>query len=389
MDEINLLDKKVQEYIYEHINADLVELRMKKSPFKNISSLQLVQQIQGKRIAQKKFPILFNNDQIIYPPHLNLEQASSQSTALFKQKIIEGKIGTDLTGGMGIDTLFLSENRDKFYYVEPNLNLFNITKHNFKVLKKDNIVLENCSAEEFISKQKTGLDFIFMDPSRRDENKNKKILLEDLCPNVMEIKEQLFKLAPCVYIKLSPLLDIKRSIELLPIQKIYILSVKNEVKELIFKLHIDSFSNNPEIHCINLESNQPSFNFNYNEENRCLCSKLSVPKKYLYMPNASILKSGAFKLLGNSYQLDKLDNNTHIYTLDIKLENFPGRIFKVIDLNFQPNNYDVKKFNIITKNYPLNIDEIKKKYKLLEGGNLYLIFLKAKNKTYKIVCSLV
>lgn len=375
----HLLHKEVQEYIANHLNSNISELRFKKSPFTGISSFELIQQIQGKKISQKKFPFLYENNEIIYPPHINLEQASSQSTALFKQSIINGKTGIDLTGGTGIDSFFLSEQTKEFYYVEPNLDLLEIVKHNFTVLGKKNVNFINKTAEEFISSNSTHFDFIYLDPSRRDENKNKKIDLKDLFPNILNLKDTLFKFSKSIFSKLSPLLDLQRAIDQLPISKIYIVSIKNETKELIVQLNPEDKINlyNPYVHCINLESGQPDFCYFWQEEKISPIPSYSIPKSYLYIPNSSLLKSGAFKQLGIKFSIDKLHSNSHMYTSESKIENFPGRTFILIDKNFNPKKTSQKQFNIISRNYPLKPEEIKKKYKLVDGGTKYLIFTRS------------
>lgn len=386
-----LINKDVQEYINNNLYSNLSELIVKKSPFTGLSSLELVQQIQGKKIAQKKVPILYENNPIIYPPHINLEQASSQSTAIFKQSMITGKIGIDLTGGTGIDSFFLSENTEEFYYVEPNLELLEIVKHNFSVLGKKNVKFINKTAEDFISKNTCLFDFIYIDPSRRDENKNKKIELKDLLPNILNLLNKLFKFSTSIFIKLSPLLDLQRAIEQLPILKIYIISVKNETKELLVQLNPQNKMHpfNPYIHCVNLQSDQPDFCFYWQEEKISPTPSYSNPKSYLYLPNSSLLKSGAFKQISYKFKINKLHSNSHIYTSENKLENFPGRTFLIIDKNFNPKKSVHKKFNIISRNYPIKPEEIKKKYQLMDGGNKYLIFTRSLQRNHCILAEII
>ncbi|MDR2121512.1 MAG: class I SAM-dependent methyltransferase [Flavobacteriaceae bacterium] len=386
----NLLNAEIQHYITENLKSDISVIRMKKSPFPGVSSLEIVQQIQGKKIAQTKFPFLADNNQIIYPPHLNLEQASSQSTARFKQKIISGRKGLDLTGGTGIDSFFLSTSSDEFYYVEPDWGLLEIVKHNFSVLGKKNIVFINQTAEEFLSENTHHFDFIYLDPSRRDKNKNKKVSLEDLLPNVILLQEKLLETAPSLFIKLSPLLDLQQAIDQLSVSAIFIVSLKNEVKELIVQLNKNPKNNDkdPFITCVNLETRQPYFSFHRLEEKRAENPEYSLPELYLYMPNASILKSGAFKLVGKKYNLKKLHPNTHIYTSKEIVPDFPGRIFTILDSHFNPQRSEQKKFTVISRNYPLKPEEIRKKYKLTEGGEKYLFFTRAKNDNLCILAEI-
>lgn len=377
----NLLNKEVQKYITNNLSSDLSEIRLKKSLFKNVTSLEIVQQIQGKKIAITKFPFLTKQKNIIYPPHINLEQASSQSTALFKQKIIKGEKGIDLTGGTGIDSYFISEYAKEFYFIEPDVNLIDLVIHNFHALNRTHINFINNTAENFLNQNQDFFNFIYLDPSRRDENKNKKFLLEDLFPNILQIRDILTNKSTNVYIKLSPLLDIQKTVEQLNLSDIYILAVKNEVKELLVKLNPQtSLNTNPHIHCFNLETFQPEFSFYKDEEKNITNVVFSSLEKYLFMPNNSILKSGAFKLISLRFNLKKLHPNTHLYTSDNFIENFPGRIFEIIETDFSPSKNIHNKYNIINRNYPLNTEQIKKKYSIKEGGENYIFFTRTINK---------
>lgn len=377
----NLLNKEVQKYITNNLSSDLSEIRLKKSPFKNVTSLEIVQQIQGKKIAITKFPFLTKQKNIIYPPHINLEQASSQSTALFKQKIIKGEKGIDLTGGTGIDSYFISEYAKEFYFIEPDVNLIDLVIHNFHALNRTHINFINNTAENFLNQNQDFFNFIYLDPSRRDENKNKKFLLEDLFPNILQIRDILTNKSTNIYIKLSPLLDIQKTVEQLNLSDIYILAVKNEVKELLVKLNPQtSLNTNPHIHCFNLETFQPEFSFYKDEEKNITNVVFSSLEKYLFMPNNSILKSGAFKLISLRFNLKKLHPNTHLYTSDNFIENFPGRIFEIIETDFSPSKNIHNKYNIINRNYPLNTEQIKKKYSIKEGGENYIFFTRTINK---------
>ncbi|MGZ5284851.1 MAG: RsmD family RNA methyltransferase, partial [Kaistella sp.] len=288
----SLLAEDVQKYINANLTADLHSLLLKKSPFTAISMQEIVQQIKGKKVAQKKFPFLMK-DQIVFPPNLNLEQASSQSTAEFKAKNLKGKNFLDLTTGFGIDAFFLSQNFEEVTLIEQNMELLELVKHNWDVLgRKATFVNENL--EEFLQKNTQKYDVIYLDPARRDAQKNKKFLLEDLSPNLLEIQEKLSKISDQIIIKLSPLIDISYLISVLNnVSKIQIIAVKNEVKELLVFLSPKQKSADVRIHCVNLESSDPDFEFDFNEEKNAV-SEFSKALKYLYLPNNSVLKSGAF-----------------------------------------------------------------------------------------------
>ncbi|WP_193812901.1 class I SAM-dependent methyltransferase [Kaistella flava (ex Peng et al. 2021)] len=376
--EIKILDSEVQEYINANLKTDLHSLLLKKSRFPEVSMQEMVQQIRGKKVAQKKFPYLLK-DGIVFPPNLNLEQASSQATAEFKAKNLKGRSFIDLTSGFGIDAYFLSQNFEEVTLVEQNSELLEIVRHNWKILdKKANFINENL--ENLLNQNHEKFDLIYLDPARRDEHKNKKFLLEDLSPNLLEIQNDLLKISDQIIIKLSPLIDISYLISALKnVVEIQIIAVRNEVKELLVLINSTQKKDQTIISCINLESEENTFSFKYKEE-KLAVSEFSEPLQYLYIPNNAVLKSGGFNSISEKFGLKKLHPNTHFYTTDEFVESFPGRILHVEVIDSK----QIKKgsqFNIISKNHPLTPDEIKKKYKILDGGKDYLIFTQTqKNK---------
>ena len=375
---------KIRVFVAKYKDADLHSLLLKKSPFPEVSMQELVQQIKGRKVAEKKFPFL-NQENIIFPPNLNLEQASSQDTADFKKQLFKGRKFIDLTCGFGIDAYFLSQNFEEITLIEQNTELLDIVKHNWEVLgRKANFI--NQKLEDFLKNNKEKFDFIYLDPARRDNHNRKVFLLEDLSPNIIEIQEQLSDISTEILIKLSPLIDIQHLVSSLQnIYKIWIIAVKNDVKEVL--VYLKKTENQPDISCINLQSSEPEFHFNLDDEKHCQ-SELSFPKKYIYIPNNSVLKSGAFNLVSEKFGLRKLHQNTHIYTSEEKIEHFPGRIFETEEINSKA----IKKgeqFNIITKNFPLKPEEIKKKYKIKDGGNQYLIAVKSLSGNHFLVGKLL
>ena len=372
-----ILNKEVQNYINANLETDLQSLLLKKSPFSEVSLQEMVQQIKGKKVAHRKFPFLLKEN-IVFPPNLNLEQASSQSTAEFKADNLNGKKFLDLTCGFGIDAYFLSQNFGEITLVEKNPELLDLVKHNWKILNKT-ATFVNENLEHFLAKNSESFDVIYLDPARRDSEKNKKFLLEDLSPNLLEIQDQLLEISSQIIIKLSPLIDISYLISVLKnVAKIQIIAVRNEVKELIVFLEKARKGDDVEISCINLESDDAEFAFQFKEEKTAV-SAFSEPQQFLYIPNNAVLKSGAFNLVSQFFNGKKLHPNTHFYTSDKRIERFPGRI---LEINMIDSKHIRKgeKYNIISKNYPLSPDEIKKKYKILDGGNCYLIFTQTQNR---------
>lgn len=364
-------NKEVEKFINANLQTDLHSLLLKKSPFAEVSMQEIVQQIKGKKVAQKKFPFLLKEG-IVFPPNLNLEQASSQSTAEFKAQNLKGKKFLDLTSGFGIDAYFLSKNFDEITLIEQNTELLEIVKHNWGILdRKGNFINDNL--EKFLANNQEQFDLIYIDPARRDDHKNKKFLLEDLSPNLLEIQEKLMKFSDQIIIKLSPLIDISYLISVVKnIFKIEIIAIKNEVKELLVFMNSKFETENVVISCTNLESDDVVFSFNFNDEKE-RNAMFSEPQKFLYIPNNAVLKSGGFNSLSEKFNLKKLHPNSHFYTNDERLEGFSGRVLEIEIVDSKT----IKKgdqFNIISKNYPLTPEEIKKKYKISDGGNSYLIF---------------
>lgn len=369
-----LISKEIQDYIHANLNTDLHTLLLKKSPFPEVSMQEIVQQIKGKQTAQKKFPFLLKEG-IIFPPQLNLEQASSEKTALYKSQMLKGNKFIDLTSGFGIDAFHLSRHFNEVTLVEQNQELLGLVEHNWGVLGRKATFI-NQNLEDFLKSNREHFNVIYLDPARRDQNQNKVFLLEDLSPDILQIKEMLLSMADQVIIKLSPLIDLKYLISVLPeIFRIEIIAVKNDVKEVVIFLS-NKGKEGITVNCVNLESEESAFLFRFGEEEKSQVS-YSEPEKFIYIPNNSILKAGVFNLISERSGLKKLHPNTHIYTSDQKITDFPGR---VLEMEVVESKHIKKKesFNIISKNYPLKPEEIKKKYGIKDGGKDYLIFTQSK-----------
>ncbi len=386
MDFSKHINSDIQNYINQNLNSDLNKLLLKKSPFSDVTMQEIVQQIQGRKTAEKKFSFLLKEG-IIFPPNLNLEQASSQSTAEYKAQNLKGKSFLDLTCGFGIDAYFLSKNFDEVTLIEQNPELISIVENNWKILnRKANFINEHL--EEFLENLQQAqidngkiFDIVYLDPARRDQQNKKKFLLEDLSPNLLEIEEKINSITDKIIVKLSPLIDISYLIsELKNISEIQIIAVRNEVKELLLIIENKeqkTRNKDIEIRCVNLESDETEFLFNFNDE-KSAKSEFSETLKFLYIPNNSILKAGAFNIISEKFGLKKLHSNTHFYTSENKIENFPGRVLKIEKIDAK-NLKKGENYNLVSKNYPLKPEEIKKKYKLNDGGNHYLIFTQSIN----------
>ncbi|WKS94811.1 class I SAM-dependent methyltransferase [Riemerella columbina] len=372
----SLLLPKVQKFISENLDVQLPDLLFKKPIFEEVSNQDLAIQIQGRKTAQKKFPA-FNQEYILFPPKLNLEQTSSQATAEYKSQGLSGRAFLDLTCGFGIDAFFLSQHFETVTLVEQNRQLLDLVAHNWQQLgRKANFIDQDLM--QFLNDAPQHFDLIYLDPARRDAHKKKVFLLEDLSPNVLEIQEKLLEKSPKVLMKLSPLIDLKYLCTVLKnIARIDIIAVKNEVKEIVVLQNLETSKPNIEGRCVNLETSEPVFHFTINDEPSGAIN-YAAPRRYLYIPNNAILKSGAYAKLAAQYQLEKLHPNTHFFTSEVLIDHFPGRILEVKILEAK----QIKKkstYNIISKNHPLSPAEIKKKYQLKDGGDRYLIFTQTLN----------
>ena len=373
---MNLLDENVQRFIREY-EGTTTTLLLKKPVFNGISNKELAQQIEGRRTAAKKLPFLLTTEGILFPPTLNLEQTSSEATAQYKAQGLHGERFLDLTCGFGIDAFFLSEKFKEVTLVEQNKELLSKVEHNWQVLGRKATFI-NGSAEAFLKATTAHYNLIYLDPARRDALKQKKFLLEDLSPNILELQSVLLQKADKVLTKLSPMIDISYLLHTLPkITHIHLVALRNEVKEvLVVQEAKTEIETQVQIHCVNLETEEPILQF----AEKVLHSSQAVysaPKKYLYIPNNALLKSGAFNYIAQYFEVEKLDVNTHLYTSERLKKPFAGRVMQVVTPINLKELKKGSKYCILSKNYPLSVAEIKKKYRIVEGGNEYLIFTRS------------
>ena len=325
-----IFKSEVQNFIQENLKTDLNSLILKGSPFADISIQELAQQIEGKQKAAKKLPLWYESKNIYYPKKINLEQTSSEATALYKTKLISGESIIDLTGGFGIDCTYFSRKLKEVTHCEMNEELSDIVQYNSQVLSINNIEIHKGDSLKILKKLDKKHDWIYIDPSRRNDAKGKVFLLKDCLPNVPQNLDYLFEYSNNILIKNSPILDITSTInELKFVKEIHIVALQNEVKELLFILEKE-YTGAIQIKAINIiKEKEHLFSFEYGNSKQ---ATYSDPKTYLYEPNSAILKSGAFQEISVQYKLDKLHQHTHLYTSIELLEDFPGRTFKIDDI---------------------------------------------------------
>ena len=365
------------------------ELALQRKRFAHLSDEEwrwMLQQVEGRQRTHDKLPTFAQIEDWWYPVRLSCEQCSSEATARYKAAIIrqlgeKQDILIDLTGGYGVDTYFLSEQTAQAHYVERNEELCRIAQHNFQIANKP-IHVHNTSAEDFLAQYSMAGSVssdvkkevvVYLDPARRDAHGGKVFRIEDCEPNVIKILPSLRAISNTILIKFSPMLDITSALQSLGNEwDVHVVALHNEVKEIIF------VTGNNRIHAVNiLHEGNDQFSFTRSEEKSALCAMADCICEYIYEPNAAIIKAGAFRLVSERYQLHKLDHNTHLYTADQLIEDFPGRVWKV---TAQPikNQRDIatlgiQRVAILTRNYPLTPEELRKKFKVQESDSHFLI----------------
>jgi hypothetical protein len=383
----SLLHPEIQKFITANIGADSSKLALQKNPFPEVNWIAILNQIAAKTKAKDKLPTFFKTENLIYPSKISVEQTSSEKTAIYKASIVSGDTLIDLTGGFGVDDLYFSKVMKNVIHCEIEEELSNLVQHNFEVLGIQNIQCELGDSYSYLEKTNSKYDWIYIDPSRRNDTKGKVFMLKDCLPNVPELLPFYFTKTDNILIKTAPILDISAGLlELSNVKRIHIIAVDNEVKELIWELS-KSFSGATTIKTINSTS-EKSEEFSFELNSNIQFPNYDLPIKYLYEPNSAIMKSGGFDEIGIQYQLDKLHQHSHLYTSEKKID-FPGRVFEIQEVisytkremkSFLEN----KKANITTRNFPDSVEEIRKKWKIKDGGNVYCFFTTDMNN-HKIV----
>ena len=369
-------------------------------------------QIEGWQRARTKLPEWASEEGIIFPPHISMEQCSSEATAKYKSGILHSS-GTliDLTGGFGVDFSYMAKGFSKAVYVEQQSHLCDIAKHNFELLGLQHAEVVNTDGVEYLhslplisnasrthlegeSKEKSNFSLcrdkrclddaqqhleenvvIYLDPARRDVHGAKVYGIEDCTPNVLELQEELLKKASVVMIKLSPMLDLHAAIRALPVSEVYIVSVGNECKELLLVLRKEE-NNAVRVVCVNDEA---LFEYSYGEQADYCVSEVDLqPSAYLYEPNASIMKAGCFDVLASRFPVKALSRNSHLFISGDEIADFPGRKFKIQAISSM-NKKELKRAlagvsqaNIAVRNFPLSVAELRKRLKLKDGGDTYI-----------------
>ena len=383
-----MLDAATIEFIAQHRNDDVRTLALQAGRYPTVDMREAVVQIEGLQQAREKLPTWAAVEGIIYPPKISMEQCSSEKTAKYKAGLIKGKMFADLTGGFGIDFSYIARGFNEAYYIERNERLCDIAKANLSLLGLEHARVMNGNSEELFGTL-PHLDWIFVDPARRDGDGRKVVALSDCEPNVVEL--DLLSKADKAMIKCSPMLDITMACrQLKRVSSVHIISVNNECKELLIIQDSSEFTGFT-THCVNILKDGATqvYSFTQDEEETACVSYCSEVGEYLYEPNASVQKAGCPKNLSSHYKVDKLHPNSHLYTSNEHIHDFPGRTFEVVEvLGFSK--VDIKrvqslgKANITVRNFPENVQVLRKRLKLADGGENY-IFATTMNDGSKVL----
>lgn len=387
------LPEQFSALVQQHLHDDVQQLALQRNRFPQLSDADfrfLLQQVEGRQRTAAKLPTLATLADWWYPVRLSCEQCSSEATARYKAAIVQSldlKPSTldtfiDLTAGYGIDLFYMSECVSQAHYVERNAELCAIAQHNF-ALYRPHIQVHNTTAEDFLTQypisDTSKADLIYLDPARRSQSGGKVFRIEDCEPNVLALLPTLRAKARRVMIKFSPMLDTTAALRAMGGDwDTHIVAVNNEVKEVLF------LTGQGATYAVNIcATHTDVFRFSEAEERAAQVRLATGVQQYIYEPNAAIIKAGAYRLISERYGLSKLDTNTHLYTSDTLLPDFPGRVWQVVDAEIK----DPKKqllssvrYSILSRNYPLSPDQIRKKYKLRDGDDQYILAARLQGK---------
>lgn len=371
------MNEATRKFIKEHLNDDIHTLALQAGRYPDVDMREAVTQIEGYRNAKSKLPEWAQKDGIIFPPRISMEQCSSQATALYKASLLQGESVADLTGGFGIDCSYIARNFSKAFYIERSPLLCNIARNNFAVLGLRHITITEGECETVLPSL-PHLDWIFIDPARRDGDGRKVVALADCTPSVTALEEALLQKSGKVMIKCSPMLDAAAARrELKNISEVHIIAVNNECKELLFILDREK-KESVTTHCINITGeSREAFSFTDKEETAALATHANELGQYLYEPNAAIQKAGCHRALTTATSTCKLHPNSQLYTADRFIAQFPGRKFRIIkQYGFAKNDIKelttLKKGNITVRNFPDSVEQLRKRLKLADGGDNYI-----------------
>ncbi|GIZ07629.1 class I SAM-dependent methyltransferase [Flavobacterium sp. UMI-01] len=382
-----LLASEIQDFITQNIGIAVSKLALQKNPFPSVEWKEILKQIEAKTKAKDKLPTWFGTQNIMYPSKISVEQTSSEKTAFYKSNLVSGHSLIDLTGGFGVDDFYFAKTIQQVAHCEINEALSLLVQHNLTLLNATNITCYTGDSATILQTLNQKWDWIYIDPSRRNDAKGKVFLLEDCLPNVPENLDFYFQYSDKILIKTAPLLDLSSGLtELKNVKNIHIIALDNEVKELLWEIH-HQYEGPITIKTAHIHKDKTEF-FSFIWGTNPVLPTYGEPKKFIYEPNSAIMKSGGFDEVALQFNLVKLHKHSHLYTSD-ELINFPGRCFQINQMisytkSELKSTLENTKANITTRNFPETVENIRKKWKIKEGGNTYCFFTTIDNN-HKIV----
>lgn len=404
------MNQATQDFIRQHQDDDVRQLAFLGSKYPEVDMPFALDQIRGRKMARVKLPRWASLEGIIYPPHISMEQCSSESTALYKAELAARLLGlpasssgtemkaeneiefVDLTGGFGVDFSYIAARLGvKSMYVERQAHLCEAAKENFERLGLKNAIVKNEDGIEVLHSLKE-LKLIFIDSARRDDAGNKVVSLKDCTPDVTVLQEEMLLKADYVIIKLSPMLDWHRAIsELSHVREVHIISVNNECKELLLVLSARNMGENLRIYCINDAQSFVCDEMDMESSQVKIAPSTLEEMQYLYEPNASLMKAGCFGVLSERYDARMLSKNSHLFVSREPIAAFPGRSFRIIAVSsfnkkeLKRHLSGITKANIATRNFPLSVAELRKRLKLKDGGETYIFATTLSDESHVLV----
>ena len=400
-----LINEKTWNYIRQHADEDVRKLALQGVKDAEVDLQMALQQIAGRQTARRKLPSWVAVEGIVYPPHLNMEQCSSELTARYKAKIAgKGNRMVDLTGGFGVDFYWISQGFQHRCYVEQNEQLCAISSENFRLLGLDCTVCCCDTATYLITMPHVSL--AFLDPARRNEHGGRTYSIEDCTPNVLELLPLLIEKADRVMLKLSPMLDWRKAVDdiqkpiangqkpIANVHEVHIVSVDNECKELL--LLLDKGHADLRMVCVNFSKDaEQLFETSYGAPSHPLTSSpphllTSSPFHFIYEPNASIMKAGCFEEVAQRFPVQQISQNSHLFLSSVEIDDFPGRRFQISSISSMNKQElrtalkEIVRANISVRNFPLSVDQLRKKLKLKDGGNTYIFATTTTDRAHRL-----
>lgn len=405
-----LINEKTRDFIRQHENDDVRKLALQGTKDHEVDLMLALQQIVGRQTARRKLPSWAAVEEVFYPPHLNMEQCSSEQTARYKASLLKGgRRYVDLTGGFGVDFYWMSKGFQHRFYVERDEALCAIAEHNFEALGLSCSV-RCCDTTTYLTEMEHA-DVVFLDPARRDEHGARTFGIGDCTPNVLELLPLLRSKADTIVLKLSPMLDWRKAVSDLEVisdkregrsdvSEVHIVSVDNECKELLLILKNEQ-RDNLRLVCVNndsafeivrpLRTASPN-RTDYESEPHGLKTppRDAVANHYLYEPNASVMKAGCFEALEERFPVSQVSSNSHLFLSDEEICHFPGRGFKILAVSsmnkkeLKPVLATISQANIAVRNFPLSAQQLRQKLKIKDGGDTFIFVTTTAERVHQL-----